>query len=176
MPRGIDDRVGEAHPVGIELRDVVRHHPFAVLREGIRSGEKGSGMTILPHSQQEKVMPEKALTSGTLSQLIFIFLGGDRWIRLAPDAKDVFRRNWGKIEKRFLGHSVIALIAVGGNAAFIAKAENPLVPGVPVSGEFVVYRPWGVSPTEAKMKFAAFEDSDVCFSFNERNGISDKVR
>jgi len=120
-------------------------------------------------------MPEKGVTSGALSQLIFIFLGGDRRICLAPNPKDVFCGNWGMIEKRFLRHSVVALIAVGENTAFVAKTENPLVPGISVSGERAINRPWGVPPAKAKMKFAAFENSDVRFSFNEGNGISDKV-
>ena len=44
-----------------------------------------------------------------------------------------------------------------------------------MAGEVAIHRPWGVPPAQAKMKFAAFKDGDVRFSFNERNGISDEV-
>src|SRR5215207_1433720 len=121
MSHSVNDRVGETDAVGVELRHEVRHYPFAVLLESVRSGEKGSGMTILAHSQEEKVMPVKALTSGALPQLVFVFLGSDRWICLAPNSKNVFRGNWGVIKKRFLRHAVVALIAVGRNTAFIAE-------------------------------------------------------
>ena len=120
-------------------------------------------------------MSVKAVTSGVLSQLIFIFLGSDRRIFLAPNAKNVFRGNWGMIEERFLGRPVVALIAVGRNTAFIAETENPLVPGIPVAGEIAKHWPWGVPRTQAKMKFSAFENSNVGFSFNERNGVRDEV-
>ena len=120
-------------------------------------------------------MPVKAVTSGVLSQLLFILLGSDRRIFLALNSKNVFRGNWGSIEERFLGHPVVALIAVGRNTAFIAETENPLVPGIPVAGELAIHRPWGVPPTQAKMEFSAFENSNVGFSFNERHGIRDEV-
>lgn len=120
-------------------------------------------------------MPVKALTGGALSQLVFIFPGSDRWICFPPNPKNVFCGNWGMIEKRFLRHTVVALIALGRNTAFIAETENPLVPGVTVAGERVIDRPWGVPSTQAKMKFATFKNRDIRFSFNERNGISDEV-
>ena len=132
-------------------------------------------MTIVAHSQEEKVMPVKAVTGGALPELVFIFLGSDRWICFPPNPKNVFRGNWGMIKKRFLRRPVVALIAFGRNTAFIAETENPLVPGVTVAGERAVHRPWGVPTTQAKMKFAAFKNGDVRFSFNERNGISDEV-
>ena len=120
-------------------------------------------------------MSIKAVTSGALPELVFVFLGSDRWICLAPNPKNVFRGNWGMIKKRFLHHAVVALIALGRNTAFIAETENPLVPGVTVVGERAIHRPWGVPTTQAKMKFAAFKNRDIRFSFNERNGISDEV-
>ena len=46
-------------------------------------------------------MSIKAVTSGALSQLVFVFLGSDRRICLAANPKNVFRGNWGMIEKRF---------------------------------------------------------------------------
>ena len=75
------------------------------------------------------------------------------------------------IEKRFLRHAVVALIALGRNTALIAETENPLVPGVAVPGELAKHRPRRVPPTQAKMKLAAFENRNVRLSFNERNGI-----
>ena len=44
-----------------------------------------------------------------------------------------------------------------------------------MAGEIAKHWPWGVPPTQAKMKFSAFENSNVGFSFNERNGIRDEV-
>ena len=175
MPRGVDDRIGQAHAVGVELRDEVRHDPFVVLLEGVRFGKEGSGMTILAHSEEEKIVPVKALTSGAPSQLSLIFLGSDWWICLAPDPKNVLCGDGGVIKERFLRHPIVTLVAVGRNTSLIAETKNPLMPSVSVAGELAINGPWGVPSAQAKMKLTALENGDVGFSLNKRNGISDEV-
>jgi hypothetical protein len=132
-------------------------------------------MTILAHSQEEKIMPVKALTSGAPSQRILIFSGSDRWICLAPDPKNVRCGNGGVIKERFLRHPIVTLIAVGRNTSLIAETKDPFMPGVPVAGELAIHRPGGVPPAQAKMKFTALKNGNVGFSFNERNSISDEI-
>jgi hypothetical protein len=123
--RLVDARIGEGHPPGVFLRDVVGSHEMVVDGEGGGIGEEGSGVTIFTHAKGHEI---KGASIEDFAKGIFVGSGVFFDLELGNHPVDMVGRNRHPLETSFHGHVIIAFGIEGRNASFIAPKEVDFCP------------------------------------------------
>ena len=131
LPGVIEKNRGESDPGRLKFFDPGGGNEPARLLNGLGAREQGSGMTVLPHAQQDEIETGDVRFGDVelLPQHGFILVGNGLGIgEFARHAMNLRHGNGHPAEKRFMGHSIIAVRMIRRDVTFISPKKPDFRP------------------------------------------------